>query len=65
MNDFEKIEEATDSALFEFWRAIVKAFPQSDSGDIDPLLDFEFNQKAREIVEQWYQWNVADRFENN
>jgi len=59
MNDFERIERATESAVFEFWRAVADLFPEANSGDIDPLLDFEFNQKAEEIVGQWFRWNVA------
>ena len=59
MNDERRIETATEQALFEFWQVIANFFPEADSGDIDPLLDFEFNQKAQEIVEQWFQWNVA------
>jgi hypothetical protein len=43
MNDFESIEQATDSALLDFWRAIVKASPQSDSGNFTQC--YEYNYK--------------------
>jgi hypothetical protein len=59
MNDFERIETATESALFEFWRVIAESFPEADSGDIDPLSNFQFNQEAEKIVSEWFNWNVA------
>ena len=61
MNDFQRIEQATETALFEFWGAIAREFSEADSGDIDPLAYFQFQEEAQKIVEHWVDWNITKK----
>lgn len=58
MKDLKRIEEATSTALYEFWAKIADAFPEAHSGDIDPLACFQFEEEARKIVGHWVDWNT-------
>lgn len=59
MNDYRRIEGAVEIALFEFWKKIAEHFPEADSGDIDPLANFQFEEEARKIVESWVHYNIT------
>lgn len=54
----ERIEKATQDALYEFWASIAKAFPEAESGWLDPLSGVSFDEHATEVVAEWVRWNT-------
>jgi len=54
----ERRKKAVEAALLAFWAEIANAYPEADSGDIDPVSDHRFTEAADRIVEEWIGWNV-------
>ena len=56
----EKIEDATEAALFEFWGKIVEIFPDAVSGDFPPDLSIEMDLTMEKMVKYWLIYNLPE-----
>ena len=56
----EKIEDATETALFEFWGKIVEIFPDAKSGDFPPDLSHEMSYTMEKMVKCWLSYNLPE-----
>lgn len=57
-NDY--MQTATEEALYAFWDAIVKRYPQATSGDLSPMTSFRLHEAAEAAVEEWVWANVPE-----
>lgn len=53
----EKVEKATQDALFEFWAKIVEIFPEATGGDFPPDLTFEMELTMEKMLHHWLSFN--------
>ena len=56
----EKIENATEAALFDFWGKIVEIFPDAISGDFPPDLSHEMSLTMEKMVKYWLRFNLPE-----
>jgi hypothetical protein len=56
----EKIENATEAALFDFWGKIVEIFPDAKSGDFPPDLSIEMSLTMERMVKYWLIYNLPE-----
>lgn len=56
----EKIENATEAALFEFWGKIVEIFPDAKSGDFPPDLSHEMSYTMEKMLTAWLTYNLPE-----
>lgn len=56
----KRVRNALDYARGQFWKAIVRAFPEAKSGDIDPAVSHNFDVFTQKAVENWVAWNVRE-----
>lgn len=56
----EKIENATEEGLFEFWKKIVEIFPTATSGDFPPDLSLEMSLTMEKMVTAWLSYNLPE-----
>jgi len=56
----KRVRDALTYARGQFWKAIVRAFPEAKSGDIDPAVSHNFDVFTQKAVENWVRWNVRD-----
>jgi hypothetical protein len=54
----ERIERATEQALAAFWTTVARAFPETDTGDLDPARASVFEFDATRAVFDWVQTNL-------
>lgn len=53
-----RVEEAVDSGLEAFWAAIVEKFPESQSGDFDPMLEGAMYADMSSYLRHWLTLNT-------
>lgn len=53
-----RVEEAVDSGLEAFWAAIVEKFPESQSGDFDPMLEGAMYADMTAYLRHWLTLNT-------
>ncbi len=53
----QKVEEATQNALFEFWAKVVEIFPEAKGGDFPPDLTFEMDLTMEKMLHSWLYYN--------
>jgi len=53
----QKVEEATQDALFEFWAKVVEIFPEAKGGDFPPDLTFEMDLTMEKMLHSWLYYN--------
>jgi hypothetical protein len=56
----EKIEDATEEALCEFWAKIVEIFPDAKSGDFPPDLSLEMSLTMEKMLKYWLIYNLPE-----
>ena len=53
-----RVEEAVDKGLEAFWAAIVEKFPESQSGDFDPMLEGAMYADMSSYLRHWLTLNT-------
>lgn len=53
-----RVEDAVDSGLEAFWAAIVEKFPESQSGDFDPMLEGAMYADMTAYLRHWLIFNT-------
>jgi hypothetical protein len=61
----QAIEKAVQDGEFAFWKQIVKHFPEATSGDFDPILSMEMDQRLQGYLSHWLDWNHPTYREEN
>jgi hypothetical protein len=54
-------DAVADAAQEAFWQAVVDAYPEITSGDLDPLTTNRFDEACRDTVAAWVQANSDNR----
>jgi hypothetical protein len=54
----ERIEQALYHANMAFWKEIVKAFPEANDGDFDPLHTHQMTEQMETWISHWVDLNV-------
>jgi hypothetical protein len=53
-----RVEDAVDVGLEAFWAAIVEKFPESQSGDFDPMLEGAMYADMSAYLRHWLTLNT-------
>jgi len=53
-----RVEDAVESGLENFWQVIVEKFPESQSGDFDPMLEGAMYAEMTAFVRHWLTLNT-------
>jgi hypothetical protein len=53
----EKLDKIIEKASDEFWKVIVKEFPEVKTGDYSPELTWAWNADCKNAVKWWLFWN--------
>ena len=53
----QKVEDATQDGLYEFWAKIVEIFPKATGGDFPPDLSFEMDLTMEKMLRHWLSFN--------
>lgn len=56
----ERLAKANEDAQYAFWEEFAKHYPESKSGDLDPLYVEEFDRACQIVTAEWVDNNVPE-----
>ena len=61
MDSYKEIENATESAIYEFWASIARSFPEIKGGEFPFDLALEQELDSQKMVSYWLEYNTEKK----